>query len=247
MARGSSVGLLAGGAALVGLVWANRARTTRRRGTAAQAAGRGSDERLAESRDSAADIGASDAAARIDALRDARSEALRDIFDSSPDSRDSEVRIEAEDIDVLDLGADLGPLEQVEVADEPYDSVDAEDVGTEWLLRATQNSASHRRDPGESFEGAFSGTGPGDAGEAGPSEAGFGSDQEGAPLAPHAGTHEDDVAAELPVGNVDGQGNTELHAPANPPDGFRAPPTGELAVSERELAGRNHPPDPARR
>lgn len=175
----------------------------------------------------------------------ARADALRDLGDENALSADFDVQIDAEDIDVLDLGENVGTLDQAELTDEPYDSLDAEDVGTEWLLRATQNSTPHRRDPGEAFESAFSREEAGD-GKAGPSEAGFGSDQEGAPLAPYAGTHEDDVAAELPVGNVDAQGNTELHVPANPPDALRAPPTSELAVSERELAGRNVPPEPGR-
>ena len=204
---------------MVGLVLASRARSGRKRATKTEP-------------------GASDRAARADALHD--------VGEGHAESEEFDLRIEEEDVDVLDLGANVGPLDQADFADEPYDSLDAEDVGTEWLLRATQNSTPYRRDPGEVLDGAFVSEGPRESIAEGPSEARFGADQEGAPLAPHAGTHEDDVAAELPVGNVDAQGNTQLHAPANPPDALRAPPTSELAVSERELAGRNDPPAPSR-
>ena len=234
MFRFASVGALAGSAAVVGLIWAGR--MIRGRGRKAEVpTGFPTDERLV------------DEGWEGDALDDAaRSEAEREPGTLSPEDLEFDLRDEAEDgIDALDLATKYA-LEQVDVADEPYDALDAEDVGTEWLLRATQTSAPERVDPIELL-----GSSPiievHELGDGGPNEAGFGSDQEGAPLADHAGTHDEDVAAELPVGNVDAQGNTELHAPANPPDALRAPPTGELAVSERELAARNEPPQPSRR
>jgi hypothetical protein len=78
-------------------------------------------------------------------------------------------------------------------------------------------------------------------------EAAYGVDREGQPLAPYAGTHDEDVAAELPVGTLDPNGNAELHAPVNPPDGLGAPPTGTLATTDEEIARRARTAEATRR
>lgn len=229
MFRFASIGALAGSAAVVGLVWAGRLFRGRPRPDAGF---------TGHERDPGWEADALDHAERTVSEREP-SEMPSEEFDF--DLRDQD----ADSIDALDLATKY-ELEHVDVADEPYDALDAEDVGTEWLLRATQTSSPERMDPTELL-GTVAAEDIVEVTEDTPNEAGYGSDQEGAPLADHAGTHEDDVAAELPVGNVDAQGNTELHAPPNPPDALRAPPTGELSVSERELAARNHPPQPSRR
>jgi len=235
MFRFASVGTLAGGATVLGLVWASR--VIRSRVQNAKAPSRGFTEETA--------TGELDRGWEADALDDVeRSEAKREARVSPPGDIDFDLYDEPDGIDALDLAATY-ELERVDVADEPYDALDAEDVGTEWLLRATQTSAPERTDPSELYRiDAVETSVPG---EEGPNSAAFGSDQQGEPLAEYAGTHDADVAAELPVGNVDAQGNIELHTPPNPPDAFQAPPTGELSVSERELAARNQPPGPSRR
>jgi hypothetical protein len=231
----SSIKFLAGTAAVAGLIWARKALL--QRGLKRQAAPGAGGTPMQGREDQG------DEAAMVEALRD-----IRDLRQRRQEQDEAEEpQIEPEDIDELELAADVGYLDRSAPPDEPYDAVDAEDVGTEWLQRATQTTAASRQDPSELLEGTHGIESDAFVDEPGPSEAGYGSDQEGAPLAPHAGTHEDDVAAELPVGNVDDQGNTELHMPVNPPDALRAPPTGELAVSERELAARNEPPNPSRR
>ncbi|HEV8549521.1 MAG TPA: hypothetical protein VGQ57_10845 [Polyangiaceae bacterium] len=176
----------------------------------------------------------------------ARHDALRDLGDGR--ALDFELdRIEPEDIDELDIEvseADIevsetvGQLELPTAADEPYDAVDAEDVGAEWLLRATQTTPPMGWNANEAFEGGHVFTPEDTANDDGGREAGYGSDQAGAPLAPHAGTHDEDVAAELPVGTMDASGNVELHAPVSPPDAFGAPPSGELSPTAEELARR---------
>lgn len=229
----ASIKILAGSAAVAGLVWARR--TLRGRGQEAQEAKPG----VAEGPHSQAE--ALDEVALAEALRDIREMRQRRL------EMTLDPRTEPEDPDELERIADVGYFDHAVAPDEQYDALDAEDMGTEWLQRATQTSAAHREDVNELLEGTHGFESGASFAEPGPSEAGFGSDQQGAPLAPYAGTHDEDVAAELPVGNVDAQGNTELHASANPPDAFQAPPTGELAVSARELAGRNQPPKPSRR
>jgi hypothetical protein len=137
--------------------------------------------------------------------------------------------------DLADRITTVESTEQMRPSDEPYDAVDAEDVGSAWLRRATQMEPLEEADPNDVW-GTQVLTPPELDGSR--REASYGRDREGAPLAPHAGTHEDDVAAELPVGTLDDSGNAELHAPVNPPDGFDAPPTGELSVTDEEMARR---------
>jgi hypothetical protein len=125
--------------------------------------------------------------------------------------------------------------EQLHPGDEPYDAVDAEDMGTAWLRRATQMEPFEESDPNDVWGTQVIEPPELDASRR---EAAYGRDREGTSLAPNAGTHEDDVAAELPVGTLDDSGNAELHAPVNPPDAFDAPPTGSLSPTEQEILRR---------
>jgi len=181
-----------------------------------------------------------------DALDDiARLDALHDMNQRAAEDFDFDTRADPEEVAEVERGRTVDALEHPVLPEEPYDALDAEDLGTEWLLRATETSGPSGPAPSELLDGGHVIDVSLD-GELDARESNYGSDQEGAPLAPYAGTHDEDVAAELPVGDVDAQGNTELHTPANPPDALNAPPTGELAVSEEELIRRGVRSDRAR-
>ncbi len=144
------------------------------------------------------------------------------------------------DVDQLEMNATVGPNDHTVPADEPYDALDAEDVGTAFLRRATQVEPSEDLDVNEALEGTHEII-DGDpalmdlARESGD----YGINRTGESLAPYAGTYEEDVAAELPVGTLDSAGNAEFHAPLNPPDAFAAPPTSTLSPTEEEMARRD--------
>lgn len=171
----------------------------------------------------------------------ARDDALHDMggLDGDDVDLDADTQRQPEQIDALDVTPTAAPLEHLTAGDEQYDAMDAEDVGTAWLRRATQSEPSEFAEPGDSFEGTHTVVDGDSALFGGDRESGFGSDQEGEAFAPNAGTHEDDVAAELPVGTQDAAGNVELHAPLNPPDGLDAPPTGALSPTNEEIARRH--------
>ena len=173
-----------------------------------------------------------DAAARADALHDMAED------DGDADFDADTVR-EPVDIDGSnEVSATVGPHDHVVPADEPYDALDAEDVGAAWLRRATQAEPGEDLDLNEALEGMHEIT-DGDITLAElDREDAYGSDQTGEALAPHAGTHDADVAAELPVGTLDSAGNVELHAPLNPPDALEAPPTSALSPTDEEMARR---------
>jgi hypothetical protein len=169
----------------------------------------------------------------------ARDDALK-ALEPSEDGRDFELDpeewIEPEQAEPESRLRTADSTEHVRLGDEPYDAVDAEDVGTAWLRRATQSAEPREEsDPNDSWGTQLIEPPELDASRR---EAAYGRDREGAPLAPYAGTHDDDIAAELPVGTLDDSGNAELHAPVNPPDAFDAPPTGSLSPTEEEIARR---------
>ena len=146
------------------------------------------------------------------------------------------------DVDVdpsLEMNATVGPTNHAVPADEPYDALDAEDVGTAFLRRATQVEPTEDLDVTEALEGTH------EIVEGDPAlmdlarESDYGANQTGESLAPYAGTHDEDVATELPVGTLDSVGNAEFHAPLNPPDALRAPPTSTLSPTEEEMARRD--------
>ena len=227
MFRTMSVGLFAGSAAMAGLVWAGRSLVTKltQRARGAAGAADAAPAPVAEAgwegealddiaqRDSLHDMREGhaidlDARADLDAI--ARHDAYHDMGEDEADDFEVDTQADPEDVDVQDLDAaeTVGALELPSAADESYDAVDAEDVGTAWLLRATQatppvgwNAQDVLEGNGHIIEPRY------DESDDLRRESAYGSDQEGAPLADHAGTREDDVAAELPVGTLDSAGN----------------------------------------
>ena len=171
----------------------------------------------------------------------AHDDALHDMggLDEDDIDFDADTQRQPSSVDELDVTPTAGMLEHVVAGDEQYDALDAEDVGTAWLRRATQSEPAEFGEPNEALEGTHEVIEGDSALFGGEREDGFGSDQEGEALAPNAGTRVDDVAAELPVGTQDAAGNVELHAPLNPPDGFDAPPTGALSPTNEEIARRH--------
>jgi hypothetical protein len=191
-------------------------------------------------------------AAHDDAMRDIEAEGLN--FDDG-DERDDE----RDDVDIVfdtlrnPQDVEWPPRENVQSnahfgpRDEPYDAVDPEDVGSEWLTRATQATPAEGRDPVDLLDGTNIDDASIEVDIDLDDESDYGTDQDGEPLAPHAGVAEEDVAARLPVGNVDERGNVELHTPVLPRDAFRAPPTSELSPTEEEIARRAAATNAARR
>jgi hypothetical protein len=185
-----------------------------------------------------------DRMARADALHDMGRLDENADFDAlstrSPVDFDADTAREPVDVDALDeVDITVGPNDHAVPADEPYDALDAEDVGTAWLRRATQAEPGEELDLNEALEGTHGivdGEIPLDELER---ESAYGADQVGEPLSPYAGTDDQDVAAELPVGTLDSAGNAEFHAPLNPPDAFDAPPTGTLSPTDEEMARRD--------
>ena len=183
--------------------------------------------------DAVHDMGRLDDNADFDALT--RGETL-DRRDSLDLDLDFDIDV---DIDQLEMNATVGPNAHAVPADEPYDALDAEDVGTAFLRRATQVEPSEDLDVNEALEGTHAVI------EGDPAlmdlarESDYGTNQTGESLAPYAGTHEEDVATELPVGTLDSAGNAEFHAPLNPPDALTAPPMSTLSPTDEEMARRD--------
>jgi hypothetical protein len=174
-----------------------------------------------------------DAIAREDALND------MGVLDEEGDF-DADTKVDPIDVDAeFDAFATVGPNEHAVPAEEQYDALDAEDVGTAWLRRATASDLREEPDVTEALEGTH------EVIEGDPSaldlarEDAYGVDQPGEPLAPYAGTHDADIAMEIPVGTLDYAGNAELHVPLNPPDALEAPPTGTLSPTEEEMTRRD--------
>jgi hypothetical protein len=168
----TALSLAFGAAATAGFVWLSRSFGSRRRLSTPEPSA--PHDKLATPDD----------VARADALRDLRSDG--DLSESSGE----------EPIDVRSLDEEPLAGDEPVLGDEHYDAIDPEDIGTEWLRRATEapEPASNPQPFSEEFA---------------------------------------DVAAELPVGSIDSEGNTELHLPARD----RAPGT-ELSPNETELAQR---------
>lgn len=128
----------------------------------------------------------------------ARTDALRDLEDSGEDPEELGLAASG-DVDPIDMRSlDQEPLagDEPVPGDEHYDAIDPEEMGTEWLRRATESS-----EP---------------------------------PSAPNPFPDERaDIAAELPVGTIDWEGNTELHQP----EGGEKPAT-DLSPNDAELAQR---------
>lgn len=174
-----------------------------------------------------------DEIARRDALHDMGD--LNDDVDFDVDTKRRPVNVDM----ASDVNTTVGPSEHAVSPDEGYDALDAEDVGAAWLRRATETESSEEPDVMDALEGTH------EVIEGDPSlldlarEEPYGADQLGAPLAPYAGTHDVDIATELPVGTLDEAGNAEFHVALNPPDALEAPPTGTLSPTDEEMARRD--------
>jgi hypothetical protein len=138
-----------------------------------------------------------------DADEAARADALHDIGDAVSEVELTEP-MQLEPIEMKSLG---GELSERTTGGERYDAVDPEELGAEWLQRAVE--ATPRSPQGGTPTDPASGS------------------------APEQLVEPADVAAEIPVGSIDTQGNTELHEPAAP-----AGPLSELLPTDQELEQR---------
>ncbi len=237
MAWKATIPLVGGGAAVAaGFLWARH--VIGPRGPLPQASRRASSKHKSKPAD-LADINLDpdvnlDAMARSDALHDMGD--LNDGVDFDADTKRAPMAVEPpEEVEMT-----VGPNEHAVPGDEPYDALDTEDVGTAWLRRATQSETTEEPDAIEALDGMHEVT---EESEAELSdlerERPYGADQTGEPLAPYAGTHDADIAAELPVGTFDAAGNAELRVAPNPPDALEAPATGALSTTEEEITRRD--------
>jgi hypothetical protein len=239
MAWKATIPLVGGGAAMAaGFLWARHAMGPR--GPLPQASRLASSKRKAEPA-GLPDINLDpdvnlDAIALSDALHDMGE--LNDDVDFDADTKRTPMAVEpTEEIEMT-----VGPNEHAVPGDEPYDALDAEDVGTAWLRRATGSEPTEAPDATAALDGMHEVTEESELDielleleREGP----YGADQAGEPLAPYAGTHESDIAAELPVGTFDAAGNAELRVAQNPPDALEAPATGALSTTEEEITRRD--------
>jgi hypothetical protein len=91
----------------------------------------------------------------VDLDSTARIDALHDMSGLEDDDIDFDADTQRQPIELSMLGGDatVGPYEHTVRGDEPYDAVDAEDVGATWLRRATQQDPSDEPDVAETLEG----------------------------------------------------------------------------------------------
>ncbi len=156
MFEAPSIRILAGSTAVFGLFWASWALSRRGRGAKAglaqPAVGEGSQ---ALAREEALEQAAIEDALRdMREMREAREKRERRLAELQRSPRRDPDEIDDDDIDEMDLDLEpsVGYLDPTGVP-EPYDAVDAENVGADWLLRATQASAPSRRDASDLPEG----------------------------------------------------------------------------------------------
>jgi hypothetical protein len=143
-----------------------------------------------------------------------------DVFDSEPEIWDDDV----DPISVLDRPENVHPSEHVVSPDETYDAVAPEDLGSEWLLRATEAGGPQERSPDEMLDGTQVVI---DMNENALEESEV-------PLVI-------DDAEELPLGEIDrNDGHTELHGRSDVRSRIRNNLDSELVSSpnETELANR---------
>jgi hypothetical protein len=120
--------------------------------------------------------------------------ARQDAFQAFAEEADAELDPDYEEESNVDVESFEEPLP----TEEHYDAVDPEDIGSEWLSRATEAPASHPEQPSFSDDG--------------------------------------DALEEVPVGNIDAGGNTELHHPKRP-----SKSAVDLSPNNEELAQRAAP------
>lgn len=150
------------------------------------------------------------------------------VFDSEPTTWEEDV----DPISILDRPENVHPSEHVVSPDETYDAIAPEDLGAEWLLRATEAGGPQERSPEDMLDGTQVVI---DMNE-------NALDESEVPLVI-------DDAEELTIGEIDIEGNTELHGRSGLGSRIRnqlesEPPT--LSPNETELAnradGRAHAP-----
>jgi hypothetical protein len=71
------------------------------------------------------------------------------VFDSEPDTWEEDV----DPVSILDRPENVHPSEHVVSPDDTYDAVAPEDLGTEWLLRATEAGGPQERSPDDMLDG----------------------------------------------------------------------------------------------
>lgn len=136
------------------------------------------------------------------------------VFDSEPDTWEEDV----DPISVLDRPENVHPSEHVVMPDETYDALAPEDLGSEWLLRATEAGGPQERSPDDVLEGTQ-----------------IVIDMNDNALAESEVPLVIDDAEELPLGEIDREGNTELHGHSELVSRVRET---ELSPNEAELAAR---------
>lgn len=112
------------------------------------------------------------------------------VFDSEPDTWEEDV----DPISVLDRPENVHASEHVVMPDETYDALAPEDLGSEWLLRATEAGGPQERSPDDVLEGTQ-----------------IVIDMNDNALAESEVPLVIDDAEELPLGEIDLEGNTGLH------------------------------------
>jgi len=156
MFEAPSIRILAGSTAVVGLLWARWA--LRRRDRDAKAGltvpNAGEHSPVLRGEEALEQAAIADALRDMREMREAREKRERRLAELTRSPRRDPDELDDDDIDELDLELQptVGYLDPTGVP-EPYDAVDAENVGADWLLRATQASAPSRRDASELPEG----------------------------------------------------------------------------------------------
>jgi len=114
------------------------------------------------------------------------------VFASQPGSWGEE---EIDPVSVMQLPDNVHPSEHVVTPDETYDAIDTEDIGTEWLRRATEAGGSQERSPDAVLEGTDQ----------------IVIDMNDSTLEESEVPLVVDVTEELPLGETDREGNTDFH------------------------------------
>jgi hypothetical protein len=142
------------------------------------------------------------------------------VFDSEPNTWEDDV----DPISILDRPENVHPSEHVVSPEDTYDAVAPEDLGSEWLLRATEAGGPQERSPEDMLDGTQ-----------------VVIDMNENVLEESEVPLVIDDAEELPIGEIDMEGNTELHGRSDLRSRIRnqletEPPV--LSPNQEELAER---------
>jgi len=136
-------GGLAGGAVLAGLVLAGRSLIARLRGSTPLSVPMLASLPVTVTAEQGWEADALDDVARMDALHDMGTAVELD-FDA---------RADPEELAEAERGRTVETVAHAVLPDEPYDALDAEDLGTEWLFRATETNGPSNPAPSELLDG----------------------------------------------------------------------------------------------